>query len=598
MTRPVRTVPEESLPLIPRTEDALIAPGNAHFQKKAQSTTNLKGIRHDLDNVSHSHRSSSAYAANRRKLQDQDVSSSIPLSADGNIPRRCSVSVSELFKQPQHPNKPAPFLQQLFSARLPINNPLQTDLLLSPSRRGSVIDAGSSFSLDLEDALARVNIFNSLRPAKLIGNYKGLCNWYEFYNLDYRKIGNKGLRSYYKEQNCLIERFQEIDNFLDAGKVHYNMLSNYGDQGSGTLETHMEEAENSDKDSSPKQNCYDSTLMNNDASHNTQASHLRFHDIPGNVGYEGAVFLGYNKEEADSQVRFAIMVNFFINFLLLVGKIIVSILTSSISVVASLVDSILDFLSTFIIFISNKLSSQKNWKVEHSYPVGRSRLEPLGVLVFSIIIIISFFQVGQESFKRLLFTAPAERQAAKIGPDAVAIMLITILAKVGCWIWCAKSSSSSVQALAQDAMTDIVFNSVSLLMPTIGFYFDIWWFDPLGAFLLSVYIIVSWCRTAYEHIDNLTGAVADPVEYKVILYLAYRFAESIKLITNLKVYHVGDAVNVEIDIVFAAEEFNLSFKDCHDIAEALQYSIETLPFVERAFVHIDYMEGNFKGHLT
>ena len=107
-------------------------------------------------------------------------------------------------------------------------------------------------------------------------------------------------------------------------------------------------------------------------------------------------------------------------------------------------------------------------------------------------------------------------------------MMITIIAKLGCWIWCSSSQSSSVQALAQDAMTDIVFNTVSLLMPTIGHYFNIWWFDPLGAFALSIYIVVNWGHTAFEHINNLTGAAADPLDYKVILYLAYRFAEPIK----------------------------------------------------------------------
>ena len=59
---------------------------------------------------------------------------------------------------------------------------------------------------------------------------------------------------------------------------------------------------------------------------------------------------------------------------------------------------------------------------------------------------------------------------------------------------------------------------------------------------------------------------------------------------------MGDNLNVEIDLVFANDKYKLSFKDCHDIAEALQYSIESLP-MERAFVHIDYMEGNYKGHL-
>lgn len=458
-----------------------------------------------------------------------------------------------------------------------------------------------------------VGIVSSLRPLRLIGNAKPLCNWYAHYKDDVQKIKNKKLRTYYEEQNYLIGKFQEIDNFLDAGKIHYNMLSNYGsgESSRGVLLDNIEETEEpasprsanngntSDKETSVNgKKSYDS-LQNTDMEQGegSLSKFSRFYDVPGNVANDGSKFLGYNEEENNSQVLTAILVNFLINILLLVGKIAVTLLTNSLSVVASLVDSILDFLSTFIIYIVNRLAAQNNWKVQHSYPVGRSRLEPLGVLIFSIIIIISFFQVGQESFKRLFSSTPEQRLPATIGFDAVLIMVITIVAKLGCWIWCSKSQSSSVQALAQDAMTDIVFNTVSLLMPWLGHIFNIWWFDPLGALLLSVYIIFNWGKTAFEHINNLTGAVADPLEYKVVLYLCCRFAEPIKRITALKIYHVGDNLNVEVDLVFANDKFDLSFKDCHDIAEALQYSIESLPNVERAFVHIDYMEGNYKGHL-
>lgn len=34
--------------------------------------------------------------------------------------------------------------------------------------------------------------------------------------------------------------------------------------------------------------------------------------------------------------------------------------------------------------------------------MGKARLEPIGVLVFSVIMIVSFIQVGVESIKRLL----------------------------------------------------------------------------------------------------------------------------------------------------------------------------------------------------
>lgn len=569
--------------------------------------------------------------------------------------RHHSVSAVDLLNAPpSSAHAQRPFFTRLISNKYTVTNPSFD--FHHPNTSLLNLDNASVHSLELEEQQRRFDVINSLRPQRLIGNFKSLANWMDSYKHDIHKIKNKGLRKYYEEQNYLIERFTEIDNFLDAGKMHIKMLSTYGsggmsDKSVDVLDTHEEVEEEASPRDSPKisatrnpvssphadltssidseasllirnnghnnyhshDNDYDhdndndhvhdpghhphfqSTLLNKGDSKNSTMSKSRFYDNPGNLD-EGAQFLGYDEQQDSQDVLVAILVNFFINFILLIGKIIVCVLTNSLSVVASLVDSILDFLSTFIIYIANRLSTTKNWQSEHAYPIGRSRLEPLGILIFSVIIIISFFQVGQESFKRL-FLSLGEHEVVKIGPDAIVIMTLTIVSKVCCWIWCSKSKSSSVQALAQDAMTDIVFNIVSLLMPTIGYFLKIWWLDPLGAFLLSIYVIATWSLTAFEHIDNLTGAVANHLDYKVILYLAYRFAESIKQITALKVYHAGDNLNVEIDVVFNIEDLNMSFKDYHDIAEALQYAIETLPLVERAYVHIDYMEGNFKGHL-
>jgi len=289
------------------------------------------------------------------------------------------------------------------------------------------------------------------------------------------------------------------------------------------------------------------------------------------------------------------MINFIANIVLLLGKIIVVILTSSISIVASVLDSALDFLSTLIIFFSNKLANTKNSK---KFPIGRARLEPIGVLVFSIIIIISFLQIGIESIEKLWFDSFKNvDEIVSIGLIPFSIMILTILIKLICYLWCKTIKSSSVSALTQDALVDVIFNIFSIIMPIIGYKFQLYWCDPLGALLLSIYIISQWSYTCFEHILHLTGKSADPQDLKIILYLCTRFAEKIKLIKEINCYHVGDSLNVEIDLIL---DSNLSLRDSHDLAEALQYTLEALPIVniERAFVHIDYIVTNYKGHLS
>lgn len=97
-------------------------------------------------------------------------------------------------------------------------------------------------------------------------------------------------------------------------------------------------------------------------------------------------------------VTLAIYVNFAANAILLAGKTAVIISVPSVSVLASLVDALLDFLSTVIVWITTWLIRKQD---QYRYPVGRRRLEPLGVLIFSIIMITSFVQVALEAVQRL-----------------------------------------------------------------------------------------------------------------------------------------------------------------------------------------------------
>ncbi|KAI9172107.1 Metal tolerance protein 3 [Paramyrothecium foliicola] len=314
--------------------------------------------------------------------------------------------------------------------------------------------------------------------------------------------------------------------------------------------------------------------------------------------------------EVDSEdpiVNLAIWVNMIANLVLLAGKIVVVISVPSMSVLASLVDAMLDFLSTAIVWTTTRLisSSQKD---QYHYPVGRRRLEPVGVLVFSIIMITSFCQVFLECIQRL---AGPNHEILHLGVPAIAIMVSTIVIKGACWLWCRLVNNSSVRALsvtsyllhvlkltfpsrADDAKTDVIFNIGSILFPIVGFYGRIWWLDALGGLLLSLVVIMNWSQISVHHVRNLTGFSAQPDERNLLLYLTMRFATAIRQIQNLRAYHAGDKLFVEVDIVLSA---NTPLKDSHDLSEVLTYFLESVPIVDRAFVHVDYTSYNAPTHI-
>lgn len=164
-------------------------------------------------------------------------------------------------------------------------------------------------------------------------------------------------------------------------------------------------------------------------------------------------------ESGDRIVQFAIYLNLAANTILLAGKIAVILLTSSLSVLASLVDAALDFLSTAIVWTTTRMIERQD---RYQYPVGRRRLEPVGVLVFSVIMVTSFAQVALECLSRL---NSRDHSIIELGLPAIVIMSSTVLIKALCWLWCRLIKNSSVQALAQDAMTDVIFNIFSIIFP-------------------------------------------------------------------------------------------------------------------------------------
>lgn len=225
------------------------------------------------------------------------------------------------------------------------------------------------------------------------------------------------------------------------------------------------------------------------------------------------------------------------------------------------------------------------WKLARlkaRFPVGRRRLEPIGILVFSIIMVVSFLQILKESVEKLL--PSGEHQTVALPPLAMFSMIATIVVKGTIWIGCARVKTTQVQALAQDCKTDVYFNTLSLLFPLIGHRLDVWWLDPLGAALLSLFIIYDWAGTCLENVTKLTGLAADDRTARKMLFMAYRFSPLVQGYKMVKAYHAGDGIWVEVDVLM---DEKTPLKKTHDIAETLQYCMEGLKEVDRAFVTID-----------
>lgn len=374
-----------------------------------------------------------------------------------------------------------------------------------------------------------------------------------------KRIQNKKLRSFYREQNNRLDDWLEVDMVVTT--VADDVLDSMG----------------------PRDLDHDGIVE--------QRGPL--HSSAGNV----ECFLPDEERErrrkSARHVKWAININVIVNILLLAAKGVAAIYSDSLSLIASLVDSALDLLCTLIIWSTNRVVAWKLARLKARFPVGRRRLEPIGILVFSIIMVVSFLQILKESVEKLL--PSGEHETVALPPLAMFSMVATIVVKGTIWIGCARVKTTQVQALAQDCKTDVYFNTLSLLFPLIGHRLDVWWLDPLGAALLSLFIIYDWAGTCLENVTKLTGLAADDRTARKMLFMAYRFSPLVQGYKMIKAYHAGDGIWVEVDVLM---DEKTPLKKTHDIAETLQYCMEGLKEVDRAFVTIDYTSQGPTGHAT
>jgi cation diffusion facilitator family transporter len=231
------------------------------------------------------------------------------------------------------------------------------------------------------------------------------------------------------------------------------------------------------------------------------------------------------------------------------------------------------------------------------YPLGKSRMEPLGVIVFAAIMGTCYAQVIVEAGTRLM--TPDNVYCT---PLTIALLLGVVAAKALLYMLCRitlaamKHKSVSLEAQAEDHFNDCLTNVLSAVgtffsstffASLVGFESSstLYFIDPCMAALFSSYVIYSWVMVARENIVSLVGCAAPQELMQRITYLAAVHCSEVIAVDTIRCYSFGETYIAEVDIVLPPEMPN---KQAHDIGESLQIRIEALEEIQRCFVHIDW----------
>ncbi|KIW81530.1 hypothetical protein Z517_04556 [Fonsecaea pedrosoi CBS 271.37] len=287
--------------------------------------------------------------------------------------------------------------------------------------------------------------------------------------------------------------------------------------------------------------------------------------------------------QTSNQLRYQIAVygSFVANIILAVLQVYGAVASGSLSLFTTMADAIFDPLSNITLILSNKAVNKVDAR---KFPAGRARIETAGNIVFCFLMTAVSFILIAFSVRELVEGSSEETKKFHL-PSVVAVT-VAFCTKLGLFLYCwaLRNQYSQVRILWEDHRNDLFINGFGVLTSVGGSKLR-WWIDPAGAIVLSVLISILWLHTAYSEFQLLIGISADTETQQLITYVSMTHSDHIKHIDTVRAWHSGPRLVVEVDVVMDPDE---SLRVSHDIAEDLQMKLESLPNVERAYVHVDY----------
>ncbi|KAI1497167.1 hypothetical protein F5X99DRAFT_33203 [Biscogniauxia marginata] len=291
------------------------------------------------------------------------------------------------------------------------------------------------------------------------------------------------------------------------------------------------------------------------------------------------------QEAGDDHLRHQIAVygSFAANVVLSILQLYGAVSSGSLSLFTTCADSVFDPLSNLTLILTHRAVKRVD---PNRFPSGKARLENVGNITFCFLMIAVSLILIAFSCQDISNRAGTGDTVNDFHLPAVLAVSIAFATKFGLFLYCwgLKDKYSQVDILWQDHRNDLLINGFGVLT-SVGGSKLVWWLDPMGAIILSLLITCIWLRTAFKEFLLLVGVVASIEMQQLITYVCLTHSSDIQGIDTVRVYHSGPRLIAEVDIVLDPVA---TLRDTHDIAEELQFKLEDLPDVERAYVHVDY----------
>ncbi|KAI8627725.1 cation efflux family-domain-containing protein [Xylariaceae sp. FL1651] len=291
------------------------------------------------------------------------------------------------------------------------------------------------------------------------------------------------------------------------------------------------------------------------------------------------------QEAGEDHLRHQIAVwgSFLANIALSGLQLYAAITSVSLSLFTTAADSVFDPLSNLTLILTHRAVKRAD---PNRFPSGKARLENVGNIAFCFLMMSVSLILIAFSIEELATHSSSDPSVNGFHLPSVIAVSVAFTTKLILFLYCwgIKDKYSQVDILWQDHRNDLLINGFGILT-SVGGSKLAWWLDPLGSIILSVLIIGIWGHTALQEFMLLVGVAASVEVQQLITYVCLTHSPAIQGIDTVRVYHSGPRLIAEVDVVMDPEA---TLRDTHDVAEELQFKLEDLPDIERAYVHVDY----------
>ena len=280
------------------------------------------------------------------------------------------------------------------------------------------------------------------------------------------------------------------------------------------------------------------------------------------------------------------IVSIIVNLILFVYKLITGYISGSIAVLADAYHTLSDIVTSILLLVAFKFSSQPPDK---SHPYGHGDIEELIAIIIAFALFLVGLNIIFESYEKYKSSTAVKNIFFAILAAVVSIVTKEALYRYT-YILGKRINSDALKADAMHHRSDSLSSVAVLVGLGASFFLGTDRLDSLVGILLGIFIVYSASTMGYNYAKKIVGTLADPKMYEQIETIAGTL-DQIKEVHSIKIHYIGAFGHVELHMLV---DPNMSVRLAHTLADELETKItKEIESLISVSIHVEPCDTDF-----